>query len=352
VALNKKQFQARILNWYDAHGRKHLPWQQQPSPYCVWVSEIMLQQTQVTTVVTYFNRFMARFPDVATLAAAPLDEVLHYWTGLGYYARARHLHQTAQIITTHYLGKFPFDLLALQELPGIGRSTAGAIYSLGLKGAAPILDGNVKRVLTRYFAIPGWSGQSSVLKHLWAQAELYTPMARCDHYNQAMMDLGALICTPSNPKCSECPLHSHCTAYALEQTHLFPEKKPKKSLPTKTCYMLMLHRDEHVLLQQQPPVGLWGGLWCFPQVLTKEESSHWSQKNLSHPLPKPKPWPEFIHTFSHFHLQIYPLLYTLPTNSSPAIENTGQIWYKLHQPPKIGLPHPVSHLLQQLRETL
>lgn len=347
--LSVKQFQDRVLRWYDEHGRKQLPWQQQLSPYKVWISEIMLQQTQVTTVIPYFERFMARFPDVTALASAPLDEVLHHWTGLGYYARARNLHKTAQQLIAGYDGEFPQDVIALEQLPGIGRSTAGAIYSLGMQQSAPILDGNVKRVLARYFAIAGWPGQSLVLKQLWSHAEHYTPTQRCHHYNQAMMDLGALICTPSKPACDQCPLASHCQARLLEQIPSFPGKKPKKSLPTKECYMLLLQEGDKVLLRQQPPVGLWGGLWCFPQVDIDVDIQQWAQDHLGISLQQPTAWKSFTHTFSHFHLVIHPLHQQLERhNICQVMDHSTQIWYKLRQPPKLGLPHPVSHLLGKL----
>src|SRR5690606_6541720 len=207
-------FAQRVLVWFDQHGRKHLPWQQGITPYRVWLSEIMLQQTQVATVIPYFERFIARFPDVQSLAAAPIDDVLHLWTGLGYYARARNLHRCAQTIVRDYGGEFPASVAALSELPGIGRSTAGALASIAHQQRAAILDGNVKRVLARHHAIDGWPGTTQTLSQLWQFAEQHTPDKRSDHYTQAMMDLGATVCTRSKPACDHCPVADSCIAYA------------------------------------------------------------------------------------------------------------------------------------------
>jgi len=353
MALSPSQFQHRILKWYDAHGRKELPWQKKISPYRVWISEIMLQQTQVTTVIAYFEKFMKRFPTMESLAQAPLDEVLHYWTGLGYYARARHLHQTAQYLMTHHEGCFPASLSHIEALPGIGRSTAGAIYSLGMKKKAAILDGNVKRVLSRYFAIPGWSGHSAVLKKFWELAETYTPSTRCHHYNQAMMDLGALICTPQTPHCKQCPLKSHCQAFALQQIELFPEKKPKKTIPTRHCHMFILRQGDFVLLQQKPSQGLWGGLWCFPQLEghSTSEFTAWIEAQWGIDFKNVLLYPPFTHTFSHFHLQIQPWVHLLSSKKIP-METSSILWYNLRNPQKVGLPLPIHQLLQELRGTL
>ena len=219
-------FSRAVLTWFDKHGRKTLPWQQGITPYRVWLSEIMLQQTQVTTVIPYFERFVARFPDVASLAAAPINDVLHLWTGLGYYARARNLHRCAQTLVCNYGGEFPATVEALAELPGIGRSTAGAIVSIAFKQRAAILDGNVKRVLARYHAVAGWPGDATTLKTLWVHAETHTPKKRVNNYTQAMMDLGATLCTRSKPACERCPVMSTCVAYATGQVNLYPGKKP------------------------------------------------------------------------------------------------------------------------------
>src|SRR5690606_34704110 len=260
VQVTPKQFQRAVLGWYDQHGRKDLPWQQQITPYRVWVSEIMLQQTQVSTVIPYFERFMHRFPDVQALARAPVDDVLHHWTGLGYYARARNLHKAAQKVAQEFAGEFPADIDALTSLPGVGRSTAGAIASLAMNLRAPILDGNVKRVLARFYAIDGYPGERAVEQQLWHHAENLTPHTRLREYTQVMMDLGATLCTRSKPRCDDCPLQKSCRAFADNSMHLYPGRKAKKALPTRRTWMLLLEDAEgRVLLEQRPPAGLWGG---------------------------------------------------------------------------------------------
>ena len=240
--LSPDRFQAQVLQWYDRHGRHDLPWQHPRSPYRVWLSEIMLQQTQVKTVIPYFERFLERFPDVAALAAASEDEVLHLWTGLGYYARARNLLKCARSVVDDHGGEFPATVEALEQLPGIGRSTAGAIVSISRDTPAAILDGNVKRVLARYTAIAGWPGESAVQKKLWAVAERYTPETRCADYSQAMMDLGATLCSRSRPACDLCPLEESCAAHSAGRQADYPGKKPRKALPVKSTVMLLVRR--------------------------------------------------------------------------------------------------------------
>lgn len=259
-------FSDSVVGWFHEHGRKHLPWQQNPGPYEVWVSEIMLQQTQVATVIDYYQRFMARFPDVHTLASASIDDVLHYWAGLGYYARGRNLHKTAIIVSEEHAGLFPDTVEGLEALPGIGRSTAGAIVSLGYHKPAVILDGNVKRVLARVHAIDTWPGETKTHQRLWALAAASTPQEQVQAYNQAMMDLGAMICTRTKPLCERCPLTAHCASYANDITHSIPVPKPSKALPTREGAMVILMREDGaVLLQQRSSPGIWGGLWCYPE---------------------------------------------------------------------------------------
>jgi A/G-specific adenine glycosylase len=262
--MNK--FSQAVIQWFAEHGRTHLPWQQNPTPYHVWVSEIMLQQTQVSTVIPYYERFMLRFPTVASLAGASIDDVLHHWAGLGYYARGRNLHKAAQLVVEQHQGNFPDTLEGLVELPGIGRSTAGAILSLGHHKPATILDGNVKRVLARVYAIDTWPDERQTLKKLWMIAESLTPLKNIEAYNQAMMDLGALLCTRRKPACERCPLIKYCQAYALGQTDKFPVSKPKQSLPQKIAKMAAIIREDGaILLVNRPSPGIWGGLWCFPE---------------------------------------------------------------------------------------
>lgn len=346
--LTPKQFQRRILTWFDQHGRKHLPWQQQISAYRVWISEIMLQQTQVNTVIPYFERFIQRFPDINVLAQAPLDEVLHYWTGLGYYARARNLHRAAQMIVTEYQGQFPCSIAEIQRLPGIGRSTAGAIASIALGQSQPILDGNVKRVLARYHAVDGWTGEQQVAAQLWRFAERYTPAERAADYAQAMMDLGAMICTRSKPKCERCPLMNQCLAYQQGKQQDYPTPKKVRALPVKTVKMLLLQQaDNSFLLKKRPPVGIWGGLWSFPECDLKSDIVAASQRYGVAKTGNVKALPSFRHTFSHFHLDIHPVKVQVKQFLPMVMEETGIIWYNLDNPPKLGLAAPVKQLLSE-----
>jgi len=347
VTMQASQFSTQVLDWYDKYGRKTLPWQIEKTPYKVWLSEVMLQQTQVATVIPYFERFMARFPTVTDLANAPLDEVLHLWTGLGYYARARNLHKAAKQVAELHGGVFPQTFEEIAALPGIGRSTAGAILSLSLGKHFAILDGNVKRVLARCYAVAGWPGKKEVEKRLWELAEQVTPAKGVEQFNQAMMDLGAMVCTRSKPKCTLCPLQTGCIAYANHSWAEYPGKKPRQTLPERSAYFLLMQHGDQVFLQQRPPVGLWGGLFCFPQFEDEASLHDWLAQhqikadNLSQLI-------AFRHTFSHFHLDIVPMWLTVSSFSSCMDEGTG-LWYNLAQPPSVGLAAPVERLLQQLR---
>ncbi|WP_127959480.1 A/G-specific adenine glycosylase [Serratia microhaemolytica] len=344
--LQAQQFSHAVLDWYQRYGRKTLPWQQQKTPYQVWLSEVMLQQTQVATVIPYFQRFITQFPHVSALAAAPLDEVLHLWTGLGYYARARNLHRAAQIIVAQHGGEFPLTFDQIAALPGIGRSTAGAILSLALGQRYPILDGNVKRVLARCYAIDGWPGKKEVENRLWQLSDQLTPAEGVGHFNQAMMDLGAMVCTRSKPKCELCPLNTGCVAYRSQDWARYPGKKPKQSLPEKSAYLLMLQQGDSVWLEQRPAVGLWGGLFCFPQFTTLQELEQWLlARDLT--AQTPEQLTAFRHTFSHFHLDIVPMWLKCEQTGSAMDEGAG-LWYNLTQPPKVGLAAPVERLLYQL----
>ncbi|GBU12926.1 adenine DNA glycosylase [Enterobacterales bacterium] len=341
-----QNFAPLVLDWYQRYGRKTLPWQLEKTPYKVWLSEVMLQQTQVATVIPYFERFMARFPTVGDLAIAPQDEVLHLWTGLGYYARARNLHKAAQTIATEHGGVFPTDFDAVNALPGIGRSTAGAVLSLSLGQHHPILDGNVKRVLSRCYAVDGWPGEKKVENRLWHIAEEVTPAKGVEQFNQAMMDLGAMVCTRSKPKCELCPLKTHCEAYAHNSWAKYPGKKPKKTLPERTAYMLMIQLENGVWLEQRPPVGLWGGLFCFPQFASVEELES-GVKKYGVTLDQLQQQTAFRHTFSHFHLDIVPMWLNLRSIPGCMDEGAG-LWYNLAQPQSVGLAAPVERLLTQL----
>ena len=275
-----QKFQRNVLDWFKQHGRTHLPWQHDVSPYKVWLSEVMLQQTQVATVIPYFERFIQRYANVHALATAPLDDVLHLWSGLGYYSRARNLHKAAQCVVNQYAGHFPQTLDELVTLPGVGRSTAGSILALAYHQQAAILDGNVKRVLCRHFAIDGWPGQSKVANQLWTVAESHTPKQHVAMYTQAMMDLGAMVCTRSKPQCNQCPLSNSCQAAAQQQQLDYPGKKPKKIIPTRhATFLLLQNQSQQILLQQRPPTGIWGGLWCLPQCDMPDNISKWCLDN-------------------------------------------------------------------------
>lgn len=339
-------FVEKVLAWYDQHGRKHLPWQQDVTPYTVWVSEIMLQQTQVSTVINYFSRFMESLPTVQALANATQDEVLHLWTGLGYYSRARNLQKTAQIITNDYQGIFPDTVEELSELPGIGRSTAGAILSLAMNKRAAILDGNVKRVLCRYLAVEGYPGETKVAKQLWEIADQLTPNERVNHYTQAMMDMGAMLCTRTKPNCLLCPIQVDCKARIAGNTKDYPNPKPKKELPQKHVIMPLFKHQDAILLYQRPNTGLWGGLWSLPEVQNQAELQNYAKQH-GLTIVAEKPLTKLVHTFSHFQLTIEPYLIEVSPNVNKVAENT-QIWYNLTQPPRLGLAAPVKKLLAQV----
>ncbi len=348
-----RKFSTRVLSWFDQHGRKHLPWQQETNAYQVWVSEIMLQQTQVATVIPYYEKFIARFATVEALAAAQQDEVLQHWSGLGYYARGRNLHKAAQIVVNDLDGRFPSSVDELIALPGIGRSTAGAIRSLAFGEYAAILDGNVKRVLCRHYAIDGWYGQTSVERFLWQVTEAVTPKQRTGPFNQAMMDLGATLCTRSAPQCQRCPLQKSCKAHALGTPTAWPHKKPKADKPVRATHMLLLEDSKgRVQLERRPASGIWGGLWCFPQfddvqsLLSHAESAGTvDPAQVSH-------WGLFRHTFSHYHLDITPVHVRLRARSRSAVRETDSVVWAAPDEQPGGLPAPVSKLLDTLRRSL
>ncbi len=342
-------FAKAILAWYEDYGRKSLPWQQNKTAYSVWLSEIMLQQTQVVTVIPYYQRFMERFPTVQDLANAEQDEVLHYWTGLGYYARARNLHKTAQMITQQYNGEFPTDLEAMNALPGIGRSTAAAVLSSVYKQPHAILDGNVKRTLARSFAVEGWPGKKTVENQLWQHAEQHTPDKDVDKYNQAMMDMGAMICTRSKPKCTICPVEKLCTANKQGNPLDYPGKKPKTTKPVKETWFVILRHGKDIWLEQRPQSGIWGGLFCFPENSNAMiESALDSRSITDKQIEAKKQLIAFRHTFSHYHLDITPILVDLSAKPDMVMEASKGLWYNLTKPEEVGLAAPVKQLLESL----
>ncbi|MCL7943446.1 A/G-specific adenine glycosylase [Marinobacter sp. ATCH36] len=348
-------FAHKLLAWYDENGRHTLPWHHDRNPYRVWVSEIMLQQTQVTTVIPYFEAFMQRFPDVKALAMAPVDDVLSHWSGLGYYARARNLQKAAQQVVEEHGGEFPRDQEQLQALPGIGRSTAAAILAQAYQQRAAILDGNVKRVLARYHAIAGWPGKTAVLNQLWERAEEHTPDERIRDYTQAIMDLGAMVCTRSRPACDSCPLQSGCEAYATGEASLYPGSKPKKAKPEKTTWMVILedHRGR-ILLERRPPSGIWGGLWSLPELdpaYSPEELADACEQAFGFNCSEPEITAGFRHTFSHYHLHIQPARLTVQ-NSTRINDADNHQWIHRDEALALGLPAPIRTLLTSPEQTV
>jgi A/G-specific adenine glycosylase len=341
-----EQFQQQILAWFDVHGRKDLPWQHEISPYKVWLSEVMLQQTQVVSVIGYFKRFIARFPTVQSLAESELDEVLQHWSGLGYYARARNLHKTAQLIAANE-GKFPQTVEDLSAMPGIGRSTAGAILSIACGQSQPILDGNVKRVLARYQAVRGWTSAGKVAAELWAISRRYTPQSRTGDYTQAMMDLGATLCTRSKPQCGICPVADGCQARQFGLVNQLPEPKPRKDLPVKQLYFLLLQDPENrILLERRPPTGIWGGLWSLPEFADLQAFQVWCRQG-DYRIDASQTLPSRRHTFSHYHLDFTPLLAKMENPINNVMEASRTVWYKAGDTDTLGLPTPIKRLLQQ-----
>lgn len=345
----KRSFQSAVLTWFDNNGRKTLPWQNPRTPYKVWISEVMLQQTQVQTVIPYFQRFFSQFPDVKSLAIASIDEVLQLWAGLGYYARARNLHQTARILQEDFAGQFPQDLNSLQKLPGIGRSTAGAILALGFNKKAAILDGNVKRIFCRLNAISEWPSKTEITKKLWVLAENYLPEKRIADYTQALMDIGSLVCKPRDPSCISCPMNTDCLAYQENNQHAFPGRKPSKNLPIRKIQMLIFCKNSNeILLEKRPPTGIWGGLWSLPECSMETEINQWSETEYFCQIGKIKFLPAFRHTFSHFHLNITPAFIPVKSWSPPLMESSSRVWYKVANIKNKGLAAPVKKLLKNL----
>lgn len=345
MPADEKDFAHRVLAWYDVHGRHDLPWQQPASTYRVWISEIMLQQTQVTTVIPYFERFVARFADVSALAQADLDEVLSLWAGLGYYARARNLHRCAQVLERDHGGEFPHALEAVCALPGIGRSTAAAILSLSRNAPLAILDGNVKRVLARYHAVQGWPGQASVMRRLWQLSDAHTPSSRTGAYNQAMMDLGATLCQ-RQPDCPRCPLQNGCQARAQGNPRDYPGRKPRRTKPTRETHVMIIEQANQVLLQRRPPSGIWGGLWSLPQCNDGEDMMMWAKQQLGIDIQLTEDQMTPIrHEFTHFTLTIKPL--RARCIGSHQLQDTECQWHGPERLAAAGLPAPIRTLLDR-----
>ncbi|MCK5361301.1 MAG: A/G-specific adenine glycosylase [Gammaproteobacteria bacterium] len=340
------RFAERLLDWYTQHGRHDLPWQVRGTPYPVWISEIMLQQTQVSTVIPYFERFMKQFPDLLQLADAELDHVLHLWSGLGYYARARNLHKTATIITDQYKGDFPQDIDELIALPGIGRSTAGAILAQSLGQRHPILDGNVKRVLARYFCVKGWPGSRETEKELWRLSDNITPTDNSAEYTQAIMDLGATVCKRSKPDCQTCPVNKSCQALLTDEVSTYPHKKARKTLPIKsTSFLLLKNKKGEVFLTQRPPTGIWGGLWCLPEI-SQDSEPETVHNSLPAYTNTGNPTAVTRHTFSHYHLDFTVIPAVVKgEHANTVMEATPAVWYNPDKPSQLGLAAPIKKII-------
>jgi A/G-specific adenine glycosylase len=345
-----QRFASALVAWQATHGRHDLPWQQNRTPYRVWVSEIMLQQTQVSTVIGYFARFMARFPDPAALAAASIDEVLHLWTGLGYYARGRNLHRAAIRIRDVFGGTFPTRFEDVESLPGIGRSTAGAILALSQGQRYPIMDGNVRRVLSRWFGIAGDPTDRATTQLLWSRAEECTPQNDVAAYTQAIMDMGATLCTRRNPLCMHCPVSEGCVARLTGRQHEIPGRKANRAArPARHTHMVLaLRPDGSVFLRQRPPSGIWGGLWAAPAFDSAVAARGFASQSLGG---EPVELPAIEHAFTHFDLTIIPWLVRCQ-GPSGVMDEADSLWYNARHPASIGLPAPMKTLLERLEKEI
>jgi A/G-specific adenine glycosylase len=351
--MRTASFSARVLEWYDVHGRHDLPWQQPRTPYRVWIAEIMLQQTQVGTVIPYYLRFIKTFPGLDTLASASLDHVLQHWSGLGYYSRARNLHKAARIIASEHGGEFPQEIEQLVALPGIGQSTAAAILAQALDQRHAILDGNVKRVLCRYHAIEGWPGKTGIMKQLWQLAEQHTPVERVADYTQAIMDLGATLCKRSSPRCEQCPLIADCAAYRQQSVQRYPSPRPKKSLPVRAARLLLVTDSEsgRLLLEKRPPSGIWGGLWSLPEAGVDEEIAQLCRRRWGLKVLDNEDYDAFRHTFSHYHLQITPCRVQVKLEQAAVREPANIIWCSAGDATRRALAAPVARIIEQHART-
>jgi A/G-specific adenine glycosylase len=337
------KFASALIDWHGRHGRRDLPWQGTTDPYRIWLSEVMLQQTQVSAVIPYYERFLRRFPSVAALAAASEDDVLQLWSGLGYYARGRNLHAAAKAVLK--LGSFPRTAEEIEKLPGIGRSTAAAIAAFAHGERAAILDGNVKRVLARYFGVEGWPGEKPVESRLWARASTLLPKTGVETYTQALMDLGATICTRSVPRCELCPVRRACKARKAGRTAEIPAPRPRKALPQKAVTWLVMRHGGKVLLEKRPSLGIWGGLWSFPEAPAKDVDRY-CRHTLGCEVEAKRELETLEHGFTHFRLQIRPLW--CQVIKKPSVESPGRLWIDVADAAQAAVPTPVRMLLARL----
>lgn len=338
------EFSKKVISWQKVHGRHDLPWQV-PNPYYRWLSEVMLQQTQVTTVLPYFQRFVERFPTIEDLAQAPEDEVMGLWAGLGYYSRARNLHRCAQLVCERYQGEFPQTREALESLPGIGRSTAAAIAAFSFAQKEAILDGNVKRVLCRYFAMEGHWSLRAVEKQLWSKAEALLPEDEIEIYTQALMDLGALICT-RNPVCEQCPLAQSCQANRLGRQKEFPSPKPAKARPEKTRTFLLLWQDDYLYLQKRQQSGIWPGLYSLPELEgeVEVEAAQEYLETLGFEIKNSRQLAALRHDFSHYRLHLNPIAFAIKGARLGCDEG---VWVDMKKEQALGLPAPIEKLVKR-----
>ena len=343
----ERAFSADLVAWQRQHGRHDLPWQNTRDAYRIWLSEIMLQQTQVSTVIPYYQRFLERFPDVASLAATDLDEVLRLWSGLGYYSRARNLHAAAKAVMSGHGGRFPDNREALESLPGIGRSTAAAIAAFAYGRREAILDGNVKRVLARCFAVPGYPGDKAVMDRLWTLAESLLPDEGIEAYTQGLMDIGATVCL-RKPECQRCPLRGHCMAYQQGNAADYPAPRPKKEVRVRAVGMLVLVNEGKVLLARRPPTGVWANLWCFPELADGASVESYCGDALGLELRSTSPLPPLRHVLTHFTMDISPILGEV-ANVLPGAASTETRWVPLEEVGAWALPTPIRTLLSRVQ---
>ena len=345
----RSSFARRLIDWQRVHGRRDLPWQGTRDAYRIWLSEIMLQQTQVATVLPYYARFVAEFPDVAALARAPLARVLELWSGLGYYRRAHHLHTAARAVVADHGGRFPADAATLTTLPGVGRSTAAAIaaFASGERGA--ILDGNVRRALARHRGVDGWPGAPSVEAKLWRIAESLLPDDAPDiaTYTQALMDLGATLCTRARPRCDACPVADDCVALREQRIGALPSPRPRKPLPRRELRVLLLECEGRVLLEQRPPVGIWAGLWSLPELPVDGDLAAYVGGRFGVVAGPVEPLPAIDHGFTHFALTMHPL--RVPVADWPAgAQMPGVEWFTREAAIAAAVPAPIRRLFERL----
>jgi A/G-specific adenine glycosylase len=340
-------FATRLIRWHGRHGRHDLPWQGTRDAYRIWLSEVMLQQTQVETVIPYYRRFLARFPSARSLARASLDDVLVVWSGLGYYSRARNLHAAAQRVIESHRGRFPDTREALQALPGVGRTTAAAIAVFAYAAREAILDGNVKRVLARHFAVSGRAGEPRTEKRLWKIAESQLPRRNVERYTQALMDLGASLCSRARPACERCPLRASCAAYAQGKVAAYPSPRPRRPRPVRQTSLLLVLSHGEVLLEKRPPAGIWGGLWCLPDCPSGEDVRDYCERRWGVRSARLESLPPLRHEFTHFTLDITPVICRLKA-SSRRVSEPGQVFLPPEEAARAAVPAPVKKLLRRL----